>query len=102
MPPFKDYRIESKARYGTEGENLTLNQINTGCMQRIADAVEIMVADRVKLERDLTYYKERCKSNQNTIEALRNKVIGMSGARTRYKNQIASLKAKLEKQSLIE
>ena len=56
--PFKNYRTESREQYGRVTDaGLSPDEINAGCMLRIADAVEKLAADRVQMEKDLAWYK---------------------------------------------
>lgn len=51
---FKSYRNESRNNYGIHtSEGINLEQINTGCLQRIADSVESMSKGYVNLEKQL-------------------------------------------------
>jgi len=82
---FLNYKEHSKRNWGKkaqdESEGLTLEQINTGCLQRIADATEIMATNYVQLQRDLDNYKrwykdanERVDKRDKTIAALRGQI----------------------------
>ena len=94
---FKDFREESRTRWGSsQTDKISTEQITLGCILRIADAVETIAVDRVNLEKDLAYYKEQYSRQRNTIDDLNKKVIGMTSARTRYKNQIEKLKNQLK------
>jgi hypothetical protein len=93
---YKDLREESRKKWGTTvPDKVNPEEITLGCMLRIADAVEVMVTDRVKLEKDLTWYKNQYHQQQNVIESFRAKVKGMASARSRYKNQIDQLRVQL-------
>lgn len=78
MDDFKNYRDESRANYGTRKEKLTIDQINAGSLQRIADSTERMAVNYTTLQKERDryqqwYYEEiaRAKSLQRTIAALR-------------------------------
>lgn len=58
---FKNYRQQSRdVNWGirSDRDGLSLEQINTGSLLRIADATEKMCLDREKLERDYKYMRD--------------------------------------------
>ncbi len=72
----KDYRDESRKRWGQDDQDgrsgqLNIDQIQLGAILRIADATEKMCVDRVKLESDLLFYKTIANNRQSEIESLR-------------------------------
>ncbi|MFD1770835.1 hypothetical protein [Sphingobacterium suaedae] len=72
----KDYRDESRKSWGYDDQDgrsgtLNIDRIQLGAILRIADATEKMSADRVRLERDLDFYKRQSKSKSEEIDALR-------------------------------
>ncbi len=89
----KDYRAESRLSWGSNQEGpIDREQITLGCILRIADAVETVAKDRIKMESDLKYYKDAYRREQETIKALRNQITGLKAAKTKYKNQLNELK----------
>lgn len=55
---FKNYREETRTNWGAHQDgNLNLDQINTGCMLRIADATEVMAKRHQELIDDRDRYK---------------------------------------------
>lgn len=92
MKEFKSYREGSRANWGkslNEGENLNPEDIHLGAVLRIADAVEIMTKDRVQLEKDLRWYKERNHEKTKEIDRLKKSV-------SAYKGKYNGLKKRLE------
>ena len=91
MGEFKSYREESKTNWGTRNEApLTIEQIQCGCMLRIADASEYMSRNFVSLQNDLEstkksrdYYMEKYHQACASNSALR-------GVITKLKNGIAA------------
>lgn len=72
----KDYRDESRKNWGYDDQDgragsLSDEKIQLGAILRIADATEKMCVDRVKLERDLDFYKSQSKSKSEEIDKLR-------------------------------
>jgi hypothetical protein len=56
----KSLKEQSKLDWFSTGdENLSLNQINTGAILRIADATELMAKDRIQMEVNLAWYEKR-------------------------------------------
>lgn len=88
---FKNYKDESRTNWGTFEEKLTLEQINTGALLRIADAVEksVLDIDKLKLEKQsllqsIEYYKEQRQRDKREISNLKGNV-------TRLTNKLKAL-----------
>ena len=61
----KSYRDHSKIFYGNDPSNFTsLEQINCGSLQRIADATEKMAASYDAMRNDRDYWKGRAEREQ--------------------------------------
>ncbi len=81
---------------GKEGQTtFSLEEIRLGALLRMADSMEVMAKDRVKLEKDLAFYQELSGKRWDTIESLTNRVRGQKSVVTRYKNKITSLEKSL-------
>lgn len=74
---------ESKRDWLTMGEKATPSEIDTGCLQRIASALETMAQSWSSLERDRDYYKREYQVERLTSASLRNQIRGLKGAITR-------------------
>lgn len=82
---FKDL---SKQNFATkEGEKPTYQQIELGCLQRMADSSEAMAANHVRIENDLKMYKRRFYDMVEQNEALRRTNRGLKSYVTRLRNQ---------------
>lgn len=85
---FKNYREETKKNWGSnDPDSLTLDQIQTGCMLRIADATELMARRYQDLIDDRDRYK-RWYENQQQENA---KLVRSNNA---YKGIVKKLKKK--------
>ena len=85
---FKSYREESKTNWGTHQiENLNMDQINTGCFLRIADATEAMAKNNVQLQADLNWYKQRYNEVSDANNKLHRRISALQGVITRMKNK---------------
>lgn len=85
----RSYRKESKKDWGTRNsDGLSLEQINTGCLLRIADASEAMAKNHQKLIDDLDYYKRRYEESSKGIEVLFRRIAGLKGYIKRLKKGI--------------
>lgn len=73
------------------GEQATLEQLNFGCLQRVAESVEIMTKDRVKLENDLKFYKENYRLIVEENNRLLKSISGYKAWHTRLSNKIKAL-----------
>ena len=82
---FKNYREESKTQWGTSEEKMTLEQINTGAILRIADATEKMASNYTRMENDLKWYKEKYDEKNREIKRLERVIAGLRGHITRAK-----------------
>jgi len=81
----------SKKEYSAGDEDGTFEEIQTGCIQRIADAAEKSCLDREKLERDYKYvvgqrnrWRDIAEKNQRQLSATR-------GVVTKLKNKLAKV-----------
>lgn len=66
---------------------LTLEQINTGCLQRIADSTELMARNYNAILQDLGTYKRWYKEQLDEIETLNRRISSLKGVITKLKNQ---------------
>ena len=91
--PYKNYKEKSKSSWGRnvpDGEGLTLEEIQIGCLQRIADATEGMSQNYLKLQQEYDYLKGRKEYWQQEVEAARRQVASMKGVVTKLKKKIAN------------
>ena len=84
---FKDYREQSRTQWGTEAASLTLDQLNTGAILRIADATEKMATNHVKLQDDYDYMRKDRDRYKERFERAENKIRGLKGAITKLKKR---------------
>jgi hypothetical protein len=67
----KDFRELSRIHWKkADDKPATIEEVQYGCMLRIADATELMAQDRIQMERDLKYYKELSESRGREREIL--------------------------------
>lgn len=83
MSEFKNYREESRTNWGRSNGEVTREDLQFGCLLRIADALERiasldLVSKLQNAENDVKYYKER-------VRELGHKQRGLKGAITRMK-----------------
>lgn len=83
-----ELRDRSRLGYTIDADSLSLDQIKTGCLLRIADSMEASVKqnaellkDRERLYNELEHYKNKCKQQKREITTLR-------GQNTRFRKQI--------------
>lgn len=80
------YREASRIFWGNEeSEGLTLEQINTGAVLRIADATEKMAQRHTELIRDRDYYKGKAERLDVECNRLSRRVAALRGVITRMK-----------------
>ena len=63
----ESHRQESRIDYGTTDENMTLEQIQTGAILRIADAAEKMANNYAQILSDLDWYKKRYQQEKDKM-----------------------------------
>lgn len=86
---FTDYREESRKNYGTNDEGtLNRDQLNTGCMLRIADAIEKIAINHQQLINERDNYKRWYEGEQYDNNILRKRIYSMKGVITKLKKQI--------------
>lgn len=88
-----DLKQKSKSAYSSQGERLTHQEIMTGCVQRIADAMEPSCKDREKLERDYKYMRDSRDSERSSNDVLRRRLAAAKGQNTKLKKKVAQLES---------
>jgi phage shock protein A len=88
MAEFKHYKEESRKKWGTDQEEaLTLDQINTGAVLRIADATEAMAVNFNELIAKNKRLTDLVEHSRTENKQLSNKVRGLKASITRLKNK---------------
>ncbi len=82
----KYFKEESKKNYFTS-TGISNDDLQTGSLMRIADAVEIMTQDRVALERDLKRERESNEYLRESRDKLIRRVTALKGVITKLKNK---------------
>lgn len=72
----------------SDDSQLTNEQIQIGCLQRIADATEAMAKPFVEMARDLEWYRKKSDRLQEENQHLKNRIAGHKAAYTKLKNKI--------------
>lgn len=102
MSATKDFRKESRSNWVTTQETvLTEEQINLGCMLRIADAVELMAKDRVQTEAKLKRQDESIEYLTKQRNDAYDEIKRHKASKSAYKSQAKKLRvenAKLREQ----
>lgn len=80
-------REASRNNWRLNGEHATVEEINAGSLQRIADAVEKMTKRWDDLVRDRDAYKAMHEREQNTRRRIERRVIALRGHITRLKRR---------------
>lgn len=76
-------KAESQREYLTLNDTATINELQAGCLQRIATALESMAKGWTALEQDRDYYKRQCQAERVSSAHLRNQIRGLKGTITR-------------------
>lgn len=84
---FKSYREQSKVDWGTESDSLTAEQIQTGALLRIADAVEKVAADYTAIRNSRDYWQTRAIAHWTAGERMARRIRSLHGVITRMKKR---------------
>lgn len=86
MGNHRSYRDESRKDWGTTSElALSLDQVNTGALLRIADATELMARRYQDLINERDLYKIRYFTQQQRAEAAERRISALRGVITRMR-----------------
>jgi len=80
----KSFIEHSKSNFTSESPSI--EQINTGCMQRIASATELMATNFLKLQNENDYLRKRNRNLQDDNDHLRRSANTYKGKYNRLKN----------------
>ena len=81
-----DFREDSRKRWNS---NTSVEHINAGSLQRIADAIELSCKDREKLERDYAYIRKARDLAQERADRLARSNSALRGVIKRMKRLAA-------------
>jgi hypothetical protein len=88
----RDYRQTSRGKLVSNNEDLlTIEEIKFGAILRIADATELMAQDRLKMERDISFYKNEMNVARDRWNDAERSNAALRGHITRLRNKIKSL-----------
>lgn len=82
----KSLRDISRSNY-FPNESPSYEGLQTGCLQRIADATEIMASNYVQLQKDRDWYKQKYEEQQRKIASLENTIKSLRGWITKWKSK---------------
>lgn len=83
----KDLREWSKGRWLPNSSKPDIEEIQSGCLQRIADATEMMSKNHDALVRDRDIYKRLFRDSKDRIEQLERSNAALRGVITRLKKE---------------
>lgn len=85
----KSYRDHSRSNWICSKEGFPgVEKINTGSLQRIADATEAMAKNYISLQNSLEHYKNRCDRLEAENQHLRNSRAAIKAHNTRLKKKL--------------
>lgn len=88
----KTYREQSKrdwTRDLKEGESFDTEELQLGCLQRIADAAGAMAQNHIQLQKDREWYKEQYSRRGDEILSLHRQISSLKGVITKLKKKQA-------------
>ncbi|WP_033839541.1 hypothetical protein [Bordetella bronchiseptica] len=80
---------QSRKNWFIQGDSATLEQINTGSLQRIADATENMAQRHIELIRERDMYKSMYERSATTIKQLVSSNSSLRGHITKLRQRLA-------------
>jgi hypothetical protein len=86
--PFQNYRQRSRDQWGvTTDDALTLEQINTGAILRIADATELMATRHTELIRERDHFASVARHMQAELDRMTRSNAALRGHLKRLKKK---------------
>lgn len=89
MSQFKNFRDASRTGWGTDSNDLTVDQIKLGALLRIADATELIAKEHARLIRDRDQYKRWHDEERAAKEILERRINALKGVITKMKRRRA-------------
>lgn len=83
----KDFKELSKENWVPNMGTVTNDSIKTGCLQRIADASELMASNFIALQNDRDYYKRRLNEESESGERMARRIRALQGVITKMKKK---------------
>ena len=96
----KSLMDHSKTQYVIENESASLEQINAGSLQRIADACETMAADDQKLKSSYEYMKQSRDMWRERAETRARRISALKGVITKLKRRMQEKKSPANRESI--
>jgi hypothetical protein len=88
MSNFRSYREESRTNWGTHLQGgLSIEQINCGSFLRIADAMEKMAVNHIKLQEEYEYMKRQRDDYRSGYELWKKRAAALKGQIIKLKNK---------------
>ena len=88
MSDTRSYRKESRADWGTSSLTLTLEQLQTGAILRIADATEAMAKNHVQLQAEVDRLNRWYDHSRKRSAKLERSNVALRGHITRLKKKL--------------
>lgn len=97
MSKFLKYIEESRNKnWGSQSDSLTLEQINLGCMLRVADSLETIAKDKADLEMEVKKQKDNYDYMRSRRDYLQEVNASLTKGRNAYKGLYLKIKAELQ------
>lgn len=87
MSGFESYSAASRRNWGNSDDRFNIDQLNLGCLQRIADAVELMAQNYQQLVADRDSWKRRAEQSDACAERVVRSNRALRGVITRMKGK---------------
>jgi len=88
-----NFRDASRLSFNQSGERPTFTEIQTGAIQRIADATELMAKQHAQLVADAERQKRRAELAEQRETSTARSLVAMRGQVTKLRNRIAAVLA---------
>lgn len=83
----KSLKEHSKSSWAAIDDSPSIEQLQFGALQRIADATEAMAQNYVLLQADRDYYRAECRRLEDEIQHLKNSRAGYMAHLTRLRRK---------------
>ena len=81
----KSFKEHSRENWHAANGPITNEQLKVGCLQRIADATEVMAANYVRMQNNLDQYKRWYNREKESGQRMARRISALQGVITRMK-----------------
>lgn len=81
MSNTKNYREVSRFNFGklSDGESVSIEELQIGCMQRIADASELMSKNYLQMQSDMDWFRRKLQQERDDNKRMARRIAAYQG-----------------------